>query len=47
VVDGQLVSNFLEDGPFGGKGSSTWTDGGEVHIILTGASYNFNCLLIY
>jgi hypothetical protein len=47
VVDVQLVSNVLEDGLFGGNGGSAWKDGGEVHIILTGGSYNFNCLLVY
>jgi hypothetical protein len=32
VVEGELVRNVLEDGPFGGNGGSAWTDGGEVHL---------------
>jgi hypothetical protein len=32
VVDGQLVRNVIEDGPYGGNGGSAWTDGGEVHL---------------
>ncbi len=32
MVDGQLVRNVIEDGPYGGNGGSAWTDGGEVHL---------------
>jgi hypothetical protein len=32
VVEGKLVRQVLEDGPYGGSGGSPWTDGGEVHL---------------
>ena len=32
MVEGELVRNVLEDGPYGGSGGSPWTDGGAVHL---------------